>query len=488
MMTAWLVLCSLFFYGWWNPIYLLLLGFSIGINFFVGRQLSNQSSKSILMGGVLFNLGLLGYFKYAGFFGSMIGMSVGDIILPLAISFFTFQQITYLIDAAKGKTQEYNFLDYCLFVTFFPQLIAGPIVHHKDMMPQFANRKLFGLTAQNLAIGMTFFVIGLFKKVVIADEIAQYATPVFNTADAGGTIYLVEAWVGALSYTFQLYFDFSGYSDMAIGLARMFGIQLPLNFFSPYKAASIIDFWRRWHITLSHFLRDYLYIPLGGNRKGTFMRYNNLMITMVLGGLWHGAGWNFLIWGGLHGLYLMVNHAWRGLCSHLSITPFASLFGKIISIMITFLSVVIAWVFFRATTFDGATSMLSAMTGTNGVSLPREGGTHIETALSHFNIETIAIGVLPIINKPLTAILFILIPIMAIAFIAPNSAQFMRRILRDPASIDFAKLNKGRALPIIQKIMPVWKMNIIYAFIVSVMAVLSFLSLTRISEFLYFQF
>ena len=488
MMTAWLVLCSLFFYGWWNPAYLALLGLSIGVNFFIGRRLSTQSSKPILTGGVLFNLGLLGYFKYAGFFGEIVGVSVGDIVLPLAISFFTFQQITYLIDAAKGKTSEYNFLDYCLFVTFFPQLIAGPIVHHKDMMPQFANRKVFGLTAQNLAIGLTFFAIGLFKKVVIADEVAQFATPVFNAADMGGTIYFAEAWVGALSYTFQLYFDFSGYSDMAIGVARMFGIQLPLNFFSPYKSTSIIDFWRRWHITLSHFLRDYVYIPLGGNRNGSFMRYNNLMITMVLGGLWHGAGWNFLIWGGLHGLYLMINHAWRKLCQQASIAPFETLFGQIMAITITFLTVVIAWVFFRATTFDGAISLLSAMAGMNGLSIPRGDTSGVFAALSSMGIPTVNIGVFPISNQSVTSLFFVLVPIMIIAFIAPNSVQFMRRTLRDPASIDFAKLNKGHLFPIFQKSMPVWKMNGVYAILISVISVLSILSLTRISEFLYFQF
>jgi alginate O-acetyltransferase complex protein AlgI len=239
MMTMWLVLCSLFFYGWWNPIYLVLLGGSIAVNFYLGRKLSTSPYKSILISGITFNLGLLAYFKYAGFFASVVGMGAIDIILPLAISFFTFQQITYLIDAYKGEAQEYNFLDYCLFITFFPQLIAGPIVHHKEMMPQFADKKIFGLSAQNLAIGLTFFVIGLFKKVVIADQMAEFATPVFNAADSGNTVYMIEAWVAALAYTFQLYFDFSGYSDMAIGLARMFGIQLPLNFFSPYKSASV---------------------------------------------------------------------------------------------------------------------------------------------------------------------------------------------------------------------------------------------------------
>ncbi|PCI01191.1 MAG: membrane-bound O-acyltransferase family protein [Alphaproteobacteria bacterium] len=488
MMTAWLVIASIFFYGWWNPAYLLLIGLSIGVNFFIGRQLSIKPSKPTLITGIAFNLGLLGYFKYAMFFAGAVGYDVGSIILPLAISFFTFQQITYLIDANKGATSEYNFLDYCLFVTFFPQLIAGPIVHHKDMMPQFADKKVFGITIQNIGIGLTFFIIGLFKKLVIADEIATYATPVFNAADAGGDVYFIEAWIGALSYTFQLYFDFSGYSDMAIGLARIFGIQLPLNFFSPYKSASIIDFWRRWHITLSHFLRDYLYIPLGGNRKGTMRRYTNLLTTMILGGLWHGAGWNFIIWGALHGLYLMINNGWRSFCLALSIKPFAGLLGQIIAIGITFISVVFSWVFFRATTLDGALSMCKSMLGLNGISLPRAVSEHVVTAFNDIGFETFTMGVLPILNSKITEILFVLLPVMAIAFIAPNTAQFMRRTLRNPASKDFADLNRDKLIPIVQKLMPVWRAHFIYGLLMAGLATIAVLSMTRISEFLYFQF
>jgi alginate O-acetyltransferase complex protein AlgI len=300
---AWLVAASLFFYGWWNPAYLSLILGSILFNYAVGVALSNlqaQSSAShltkkiILSFGILVNLFLLAYFKYANFFVDNLNSLSGSnfhlqtIILPLAISFFTFQQITYLVDAYKGETREYNFLHYCLFVTFFPQLIAGPIVHHREMLPQFVKNTIYKFNHQHLAIGLTIFFIGLFKKVVLADGVAVYATPVFEAAEQGVMLTFFEAWAGALAYTFQLYFDFSGYSDMAIGIARMFGIRLPLNFNSPYKSVNIIEFWRRWHITLSRFLRDYLYIPLGGNRKGKFRRYINLMITMLLGGLWHG--------------------------------------------------------------------------------------------------------------------------------------------------------------------------------------------------------
>jgi D-alanyl-lipoteichoic acid acyltransferase DltB (MBOAT superfamily) len=488
MMTTWLVVASLFFYGWWNPTYLLLIGLSIGTNFVIGRKLSINPQKTLLVGGIIFNLGLIAYFKYAMFFAGIAGYDIGTIILPLAISFFTFQQITYLVDAYRGETKEYDFLDYCLFVTFFPQLIAGPIVHHKDMMPQFADTKIFGLTVQNIAIGLTFFIIGLFKKLVIADELATYATPVFNAADAGGTVYFVEAWVAALAYTFQLYFDFSGYSDMAIGLARIFGIQLPLNFFSPYKSTSIIDFWRRWHITLSHFLRDYLYIPLGGNRKGSVRRYTNLMITMLLGGLWHGAGWNFIIWGGLHGAYLVINNAWRNLCAVLSIKPFASFIGQIIAMGITFIAVVFAWVFFRATTLEGALSLCKSMIGLNGVSLPRAIPDHIIASVEGLGLETLTIGLLPILNTTIDKVALILIPALMIAFIAPNTAQFMRTTLRNPALKDFASLHRNNRFALIEKYTPVWRANFIYALFIAGIGTIAILSLTRMSEFLYFQF
>ena len=279
---AWLVGVSLFFYGWWNPAYLGLILFSILFNYSVGVLLGGRArqlhKKPILIFGVTINLLLLGYFKYANFFvdnfNNVIGSDIvlDHIILPLAISFFTFQQIAYLVDAWNGETHEYNFLHYCLFVTFFPQLIAGPIVHHKEILPQFASNNIYSLYSTNIAVGFTIFVFGLFKKVVLADGAGLYATPIFLSADAGIQLTFFEAWGGALAYSFQLYFDFSGYSDMAVGLARMFGIMLPFNFNSPYKAASIIEFWKRWHMTLSRFLKEYLYIPLGGNRKGEVRR------------------------------------------------------------------------------------------------------------------------------------------------------------------------------------------------------------------------
>jgi D-alanyl-lipoteichoic acid acyltransferase DltB (MBOAT superfamily) len=371
-----LVASSLFFYGWWNPKYLLLLSLSMAFNYRLGMQLGKNASKNLLTLGIVINLATIAYFKYAGFIvlnlNTVTGndWSLGNIILPLAISFFTFQQIAYLVDSYKGITKEYSFLHYALFVSFFPQLIAGPIVHHKDMLPQFSSIKRYQANALNFKIGLTIFAIGLFKKTVLADGIAVYANPVFTLADAGGHIDFLMAWGGALAYTFQLYFDFSGYSDMAIGIARLFGIILPLNFYSPYKAANISEFWRRWHMTLSHFLRDYVYIALGGNRSGKIKRYTNLFITMLLGGLWHGAGWNFIIWGALHGSYLMINLAWQALKVKYSLFSVTGKLYTFLAWLLTFVVVVIGWVFFRAVSLEGAINILSGMFGLNGISVP----------------------------------------------------------------------------------------------------------------------
>jgi len=376
-----LVAASLFFYGYWNPSYLALLIFSILFNYGVGSLLSAERTafrrkKLLLTLGIGVNIALIGYLKYANFFidtvNSLLDTSfnLNKIILPLAISFFTFQQIAYLVDAYRGETKEYSFLNYCLFVTFFPQLIAGPIVHHKEVMSQFADKSTYRFNPENLAVGLTMFLLGLYKKVLIADRIAAYVTPVFNAALAGRELTFYDAWSGAFFYAFQLYFDFSGYSDMAIGAARMFGIKLPINFNSPYKATNIIDFWRRWHMTLSRFLRDYLYIPLGGNRLGEMRRYINLMITMLLGGLWHGAGWTFVFWGGLHGVYLVINNQWRSLRKNLGQDLQKSQWwSRGIGCILTFLAVVVAWVFFRAENMQAAMVMLQSMFGAHGFSL-----------------------------------------------------------------------------------------------------------------------
>ena len=460
---AWLVGASLFFYGWWNPAYLGLILFSILFNYSVGISLNNTSNhnlskKTILAVGVSTNLTVLGYYKYANFFIDNLNALSGtnlilyEVILPLAISFFTFQQIAYLVDAYRGETKEYSFLHYCLFVTFFPQLIAGPIVHHKEMLPQFSKDSIYRLRSEHLAVGITIFILGLFKKVVMADSFSVHATPLFNAAEIGTVLTFYEAWIGSIAYSLQLYFDFSGYSDMAIGIARMFGIRLPLNFNSPYKATSIIDFWRRWHITLSRFLRDYLYIPFGGSRKGKFRRYLNLMITMLLGGLWHGAGWGFVLWGGLHGLFLIINHAWRGFKKSTGLPGF-DIFGYSLALFITLTSVVIAWVPFRAHTIEGAISILSAMLGMNGLGDPHD--------LKNF------IG----------AVFLLIIT----ALIFPNTQQIMR---------SYRPFNNSKMDTIGKPILSwlKWRANKSWAFFICTIFIVCIANMTKVSEFLYFNF
>ncbi len=363
--TLWLTVASLFFYGYWDASLLPLIILSIVVNFALGIMLFANRSKTILTLGLCFNLSLLGYFKYAGFFienaERLFGTKIAElnIVLPLAISFFTFQQVAYLVDVYKGRAIEPDFLNYCLFITFFPQLISGPIVHHSEMMPQFRDAARVWISRKLFPVAIAFIVIGLYKKVVLANGIAPMADSVFLTAQTAAPAFW-DAWKGALAYTFQIYFDFSGYTDMAVGIALLFGIRLPMNFNSPYKSASIIDFWRRWHMTLSRFIRDYIYIPLGGNRAGKSRRYTNMMLAMLIGGLWHGAGWTFVIWGGLHGLYLAINHGWRHFRPRLAPHGLLSVWS---SRLITFLAVVVAWVFFRADDLGDAMRLLTGMAG-----------------------------------------------------------------------------------------------------------------------------
>jgi len=358
-----LVFASLFFYAWWNVLYLPIILFSMFFNYNIGLHLRKDETqkKRLLFIGVVANLLLLGYFKYSDFLIENINMLTSTQIpllhlaLPLAISFFTFQQIAYLVDSYRKETKEYDFLNYALFVTFFPQLIAGPIVHHKEMMPQFSETKNKSIIASNVSTGLFIFSIGFFKKVVLADTFAIWATEGF---DERVSLDMLSAWITSLSYTFQLYFDFSGYTDMAIGVALLFNITLPINFFSPYKATSIQDFWRRWHITLSRFLKDYIYIPLGGNRKGEVRTYTNLFTTFLLGGIWHGAGWTFVLWGVMHGVALVIHRAWHKLGGKLPM---------LLAWFITFNFVNITWVFFRARDFDDAMKVLKGMFGLSGL-------------------------------------------------------------------------------------------------------------------------
>lgn len=350
----------------------LLLG-SILVNFYTGTAIAQRererervtaSPKALLVFGISFNLLLLGFFKYTDFlldnFNGIFGADIPlpHIVLPIGISFFTFTQIAYLVDSYRKEASEYDLIRYVLFVSYFPHLLAGPILHHKEMMPQFANRWNMAIRWRNIALGLFIFSIGLFKKVVIADTFAVWANAGF---DSTASLNLIEAWATSLSYTFQLYFDFSGYTDMAIGMSLLFNIRLPINFNSPYKALSIQDFWRRWHMTLSRFLRDYLYIPLGGNRKGKFRTYNNLIITFLLGGLWHGAGWTFVFWGLLHGVALAIHRAWSELGFKMN---------KILAWFITFNFINITWVFFRAKEFDDAIRILKAMFSLENIALP----------------------------------------------------------------------------------------------------------------------
>jgi D-alanyl-lipoteichoic acid acyltransferase DltB (MBOAT superfamily) len=461
-----LALASLFFYAWWDPRYLLLLCGSVIFNYLVGRHFARspqraRGDRAVLWLGVAGNLALLGTFKYATFFAvnanalAGLALPVPHIVLPLGISFFTFTQIAYLVDAYRREVREYRFINYGLFVTFFPHLLAGPVLHHAEVMPQFAQARSLRFDPENFAVGLTIFAIGLFKKVVLADGIAEFATPVFDAAGRGVTLSFLAAWGGALSYTFQLYFDFSGYSDMAIGLARLFGIVFPANFNSPYKAASIIDFWRRWHMTLSRFLRDYLYIPLGGSRCHPLRRHANVMATMLLGGLWHGAGWTFVIWGGLHGLYLVLNHGWRAARKRWfprSALPPAP--ARALAQLLTFLAVVVAWVFFRADSLIAAQAMLEGMAGMHGIS----------KADPYYYGAPELKGLL---------VMFV------IAWGLPNAQQLLHRHRPVIATYADEILAPGRLS---------WRPTAAWALLTAALLIAAAVNLTHVSEFLYYQF
>jgi D-alanyl-lipoteichoic acid acyltransferase DltB (MBOAT superfamily) len=474
----WLIAASVFFYGWWNPLYLPLLGAVMVFTYLVGRRLSARPSKLMLGAGIGVLLGVLGWFKYANFLVANIDAltgadwTVGAVVLPLAISFFTFQKIAYLVDSYKGLTRDTRPVEFTLFVVFFPQLIAGPIVHWKEILPQFKDGGVYRPHAENFAVGTAIFALGLFKKAVLADGIAVYATPTFAAAETGLAPDLLTAWSAALAYTFQLYFDFSGYSDMAIGAARMFGILLPLNFNSPYKASNIADFWRRWHMTLSRFLRDYLYIPLGGNRRGPARRYGNLMATMLLGGLWHGAGWTFILWGGLHGLYLAINHAWQRV---VPAAVAAQGWYRRAAWSLTFLVVVIAWVPFRAPTMEGAGRMLAGMAGLNGVSLPNAIGARIgggREVLEGWGVDFALGGGSAFVYAWLW-----IAGLFALAVLAPNSQQIVGRFR---AALDFDPRDAARRFA--------WRPSPRWAVAMGMIAATGTLALSQVSEFLYFQF
>lgn len=485
-----LLIASLFFYGYWNPVYLVLLLASILANFFIAGCIASAEGgrrKGLLILAVSFNLGLLGYFKYAGFLVDSADMlSPRDwpglsIVLPLAISFFTFQQIAYQVDAYKGLVEPSGLPRYALFVAFFPQLIAGPIVHHKEMMPQFGAVLARGETMVNFQVGTFILIAGLFKKVVLADGAAEYASPIFAMAEGPHEIELFSAWAGALCYTGQIYFDFSGYSDMAVGAARLFGIRLPTNFFSPYRATSIADFWRRWHITLSRFLRDYLYIPLGGNRRGRVRRYANLIITMVLGGLWHGAGWTFVFWGLLHGLYLMINHAWEALkhAAPLLAMGEETLPRKVAAWAATLLAVIVAWVFFRAESFAGAGNMIAGMAGMNGAVLHPTVAELLGQSQAAL-LWGVGVGETGMISTSFVPAFVYGTGLLLIAALMPNIYQLTRRY---GPTIDYDRYVRGDRAP---KFHP----TAVWGLITGAMAMLALAKVFSAapSEFLYFRF
>jgi alginate O-acetyltransferase complex protein AlgI len=447
--VVWLALASLAFYAAGNWQFVPLLLGSVAFNYVIGLLLISQRPRAvprpvILVAGVAFDLAVLGTFKYAGFLAANLNalFSTGvtiDILLPVGISFYTFTQIAFLVDAYRGNVAHYALPHYALFVSYFPHLIAGPILHHRDIIPQFERSEARRPDPHLILCGLIIFAIGLFKKTALADGIQPLVAlafgPVAPTFD--------QAWIGALAYSFQLYFDFSGYSDMAIGISLMFGIFLPLNFNSPYKATSIIDFWRRWHMTLSQFLRDYLYIPLGGNRHGRLTRYVNLMLTMALGGFWHGAAWTFAAWGALHGLYLCINHAWNSYGPKAS--PRFTRSAELAALILTFTSVVVAWVLFRADSMAAAVLILSRMADPTRIAFGR---------------------------GEMADVMFIVL-YAGIAWFAPNTQAIM--------GYDHNKRTVGEAIA-------AWRWRPAFLYAGAVLLALGILGIQPHSEFIYFRF
>jgi alginate O-acetyltransferase complex protein AlgI len=442
-----LVIASLIFYAYWDMRYLPLLLLSMGFNYIMGSKIEHSRSKKLLAFSVGMDLALLGYFKYTDFFLQTINTLGGasiplpHIILPLGISFFTFTQIAYLVDAYRGETQKYSLSSFSLFVSFFPHLIAGPILYHKKIIPQFNDLKNYVVSSKNMSLGVSLFAMGLFKKVMIADNLAPWAKAAFSHAQQ---LTFMDAWAGALAYTLQLYFDFSAYSEMAIGLGLMLNIELPTNFNSPYKSTSIVEFWRRWHMTLSEFLKNYLYIPLGGNRHGETRRMTNIFLTMLLGGLWHGAGWTFVVWGGLHGVFIVINHQWRRLKIKLP---------TVLSWLLTMTCVTVCWVFFRAESLPDALHMVQAMFGLHGLPQSLIG---IFPGLQSYGLQFATAAYLPGGYKEL----LILAGLMGILAFAPNPQQIVARL------------------------QPNWR----WAFIIALLMAISILGMEKATDFLYFQF
>ena len=510
---GWLILASLVFYGCWRPVNVLIIGPSIAINFALARVLLRLNeaenprglSKAVLLLGITFNVLFLGVFKYTDFVSGSINDIFGanlvlmHFILPLGISFITFQKIAFLIDIQAGRINSFTFRDYCIFVLFFPQLIAGPIVHYREMMPQF-HAVPCRFEKENIAVGLTLLFFGLFKKVVFADHIAQYVTPIYNHAATGGGTSFLLAWMAAIGFTLQIYFDFSGYSDMALGLARFFGIKLPQNFNSPLRATSIIDFWLRWHMTLTRFLTGYIYNPLllsltrrrlakgrpgFRGRETTAGAFLSLLmfptiVTMFISGLWHGAGYGFIVWGLLHGFYLSVNHGWRLVVAQRwrDKTSYDRLM-KPAGLVVTFASVAAAMIFFRAPTIASAMDLVKGISGLNGIALPQ----HLFDKLGPLAGTFRALGGFAESwnsqDFETTAIWIVGTTIVALA--CPNTIQILSRyepalgVKPLPTRFAFARLVR-------------WEASLPWAIAISAVAVVAILSMGGPSEFLYWQF
>lgn len=446
-----LFLSSILFYAYWNIKYLVLLLASISFNYVIACLIGRykNSSKIFLLIGVWVNLLILIYYKYINFFLEVLSIHIekssfsDSVGIPLGISFFTFTQIAYLMDIYQRKAEVETPVRYGLFVTFFPHLIAGPILHHKIIMKQFWDYSSKHINPQTVSIGASIFCIGLFKKVIIADTLSGKVDLLFSPLFDINLLTFGSAWFAALGYTVQLYFDFSGYSDMAYGLAYMFGIVFPINFYSPYKADSIIDFWRRWHMTLSQFLRDYIYFPLGGNRKTKILQYRNILVTMALGGLWHGAGWTFILWGVYHGVLLIINHQLRSHSYGLTIP-------RLVKIFLTFMIVCLGWVVFRASTVSKAIDIYKGMVGINGIGM---------TDINYIEWAVLTLG-------------------LCIVFIFPNTIQIFSLYVHLPSF-------KSEAIGI-NSIK--WRPNLFWALALAVIGVISITSLSKVSSFLYYQF
>lgn len=510
---GWLILASVVFYAWWRPVNVAIIAPSVALNYVLGRALLGLAGDpararrrmALLVLGIVFNVGFLGYFKYANFAVTVYDDMTGadfvwkNVILPLGISFITFQKIAFLIDVAGGRIKAFSLRDYLLFVMFFPQLIAGPIIHFTETMPQWA-RATCRFDKTLFAVGITLFCFGLFKKVVLADGMAAHVTPVFAWAATGAEATFLQSWLAAVGFTLQIYFDFSGYSDMACGAALLFGIRLPINFDSPLKATSIVDFWLRWHITLTRFLTAYVYNPLAltltrarAAKRLPMLRARDshplaflhvlvfpTLTTMVLSGIWHGAGYTFVLWGLLHGLYLVVNHLWRQYGPRPAPADAAGeprVIGQLAGFAVTFLAVVVAMVLFRAPDLASAGNILGGMVGLNGLGLP---GARFGDAGMQLLDGAVHAGDFATASA-------ILLALLAIALLLPNSVQ----ILAAYEPVLYTPTRKaevpGVLRPVIRRPLA-WRPTLAWMVLFAALGAVSMIRLTGMSEFLYWQF